>query len=125
MYIKGKLKRFYKNHIQKSTWRQLKNYYDVYRRNAFEDEHCKNEEQFEASITRLYHTIEKGLSYVDYRAGFGKDNLNKLLNSMEQYSANHYDTEKFFYKCALSTFCLLYTSPSPRDKRQSRMPSSA
>ena len=26
---------------------------------------------------------------------------------------------------ALATFCLLYTSPSPRDKRQSRMPSSA
>ena len=26
---------------------------------------------------------------------------------------------------ALSTICLLYTSPSPRDKRQSRMPSSA
>ena len=25
----------------------------------------------------------------------------------------------------LSTSCLLYTSPSPRDKRQSRMPSSA
>ena len=25
----------------------------------------------------------------------------------------------------LSTDCLLYTSPSPRDKRQSRMPSSA
>ena len=26
---------------------------------------------------------------------------------------------------ALDTVCLLYTSPSPRDKRQSRMPSSA
>ena len=25
----------------------------------------------------------------------------------------------------LDKFCLLYTSPSPRDKRQSRMPSSA
>ena len=25
----------------------------------------------------------------------------------------------------ISQFCLLYTSPSPRDKRQSRMPSSA
>eukprot|EP00827_Trimyema_finlayi_P000588 TRINITY_DN1127_c0_g1_i1.p4 TRINITY_DN1127_c0_g1~~TRINITY_DN1127_c0_g1_i1.p4 ORF type:complete len:126 (+),score=79.30 TRINITY_DN1127_c0_g1_i1:63-440(+) len=25
----------------------------------------------------------------------------------------------------LNTYCLLYTSPSPRDKRQSRMPSSA
>ena len=28
-------------------------------------------------------------------------------------------------RVALSGFCLLYTSPSPRDKRQSRMPSSA
>ena len=27
--------------------------------------------------------------------------------------------------CAIYTPCLLYTSPSPRDKRQSRMPSSA
>ena len=25
----------------------------------------------------------------------------------------------------MALFCLLYTSPSPRDKRQSRMPSSA
>ena len=29
------------------------------------------------------------------------------------------------YKVVLSNGCLLYTSPSPRDKRQSRMPSSA
>ena len=29
------------------------------------------------------------------------------------------------YKTALEMPCLLYTSPSPRDKRQSRMPSSA
>ena len=28
-------------------------------------------------------------------------------------------------KTRVSLFCLLYTSPSPRDKRQSRMPSSA
>ena len=27
--------------------------------------------------------------------------------------------------CIISVTCLLYTSPSPRDKRQSRMPSSA
>ena len=27
--------------------------------------------------------------------------------------------------CGLLLTCLLYTSPSPRDKRQSRMPSSA
>ena len=29
------------------------------------------------------------------------------------------------YKVILSTYCLLYTSPSPRDQRGSRMPSSA
>ena len=30
-----------------------------------------------------------------------------------------------FYFTGLGKDCLLYTSPSPRDKRQSRMPSSA
>ena len=29
------------------------------------------------------------------------------------------------HACYLYNHCLLYTSPSPRDKRQSRMPSSA
>ena len=28
-------------------------------------------------------------------------------------------------KGSMNKYCLLYTSPSPRDKRQSRMPSSA
>ena len=32
--------------------------------------------------------------------------------------------ENYTYKALLNS-CLLYTSPSPRDKRQSRMPSSA
>ena len=33
---------------------------------------------------------------------------------------------KFCPKCSTKIYtCLLYTSPSPRDKRQSRMPSSA
>ena len=30
-----------------------------------------------------------------------------------------------YLRIDLCVFCLLYTSPSPRDKRQSRMPSSA
>ena len=34
--------------------------------------------------------------------------------------------DKQYYAVKIQgTFCLLYTSPSPRDKRQSRMPSSA
>ena len=37
---------------------------------------------------------------------------------------NYLDNSKINLKFILNT-CLLYTSPSPRDKRQSRMPSSA
>ena len=36
-------------------------------------------------------------------------------------SASNYD----FFNRVIDKLCLLYTSPSPRDKRQSRMPSSA
>ena len=36
-----------------------------------------------------------------------------------------YDNEGFAYGMNWIRACLLYTSPSPRDKRQSRMPSSA
>ena len=35
------------------------------------------------------------------------------------------ELDKSFWKNAVQNPCLLYTSPSPRDKRQSRMPSSA
>ena len=38
-----------------------------------------------------------------------------LSDLSESFTANWY----------LNNICLLYTSPSPRDKRQSRMPSSA
>ena len=37
----------------------------------------------------------------------------------------YYSTRRFSQRCTTATTCLLYTSPSPRDKRQSRMPSSA
>ena len=35
------------------------------------------------------------------------------------------DAEELLIKSEMDIPCLLYTSPSPRDKRQSRMPSSA
>ena len=39
--------------------------------------------------------------------------LKKKIEDMKEHEKEHYE------------YCLLYTSPSPRDKRQSRMPSSA
>ncbi len=68
---------------------------------AFVDGHCKTKEQYDASITRLYHTIEKGLSYEDYRAGFGKPNVKFLLKSLEEYS-DKFGCDDFTYRTALS-----------------------
>ena len=43
---------------------------------------------------------------------------------IEKYAYPSFDFEKETTS-SLESICLLYTSPSPRDKRQSRMPSSA
>ena len=47
-----------------------------------------------------------------------KDILEAFNTYVERFEKG--DLEYVHYSC-----CLLYTSPSPRDKRQSRMPSSA
>ena len=50
-----------------------------------------------------------------------KVNLEEVINNAEEAGV-----EKFVLLCAsLTDLCLLYTSPSPRDQRGSRMPSSA
>ena len=42
-----------------------------------------------------------------------------------EFNAIKESKKKDISNCDLYVTCLLYTSPSPRDKRQSRMPSSA
>ena len=51
-----------------------------------------------------------------------KNLLSRIDNSVNQ--RNQFQGSTFYYKDKLY-ICLLYTSPSPRDKRQYRMPSSA
>lgn len=97
------LKSYAKRLLKKSNAKKIeKRYFSVFDTCSFIDCKCNLEVQFEASITRLYHTIEKGLSYTDYRAGFGKDNVDKLMTSLEQYASKGYDTSAFFYETALS-----------------------
>ena len=62
---------------------------------------------------------------LDIKDGFAEG---KAMDLMQTASLNDFDTKivgttNDYSKTANS--CLLYTSPSPRDKRQSRMPSSA
>eukprot|EP00828_Plagiopyla_frontata_P047027 TRINITY_DN8581_c0_g1_i5.p2 TRINITY_DN8581_c0_g1~~TRINITY_DN8581_c0_g1_i5.p2 ORF type:complete len:117 (-),score=19.72 TRINITY_DN8581_c0_g1_i5:52-402(-) len=57
------------------------------------------------------------------RFGLLESNVVKLLESLpEAQLCNKYN---FKYKGVSLTNCLLYTSPSPRDRQKSRMPSSA
>lgn len=79
----------------------LDQYYKRFCNNAFQIGHCTKREQYEASITRLYHTIEKGLAYENYRAGFGRDNISNLIMEMENYSRK-YEVDAEFYQTALS-----------------------
>ena len=44
--------------------------------------------------------------------------LSELIERLKNVESEHTSSE-------LSRFCLLYTSPSPRDRTRSRMPSSA
>ena len=97
-YVNGIKRKF----TGQTPWTSLKTYYKNFQKYSFIDCHCETPEQYEASITRLYHTIEKGLSYENYRAGFGASNVESLIVSLEQYSSKGYDTDKFFYKTALS-----------------------
>ena len=67
--------------------------------------------------------------------GFGEKTQEKILSGIknrEAYAARHlwWDARTVVERIlpglqGLPEVCLLYTSPSPRDKRQSRMPSSA
>ena len=59
-----------------------------------------------------------GVLYSDLEGVFGQ-----VSKKMTQYISNKLNVDLKEAK-ELQT-CLLYTSPSPRDKRQSRMPSSA
>ena len=49
----------------------------------------------------------------------------KFAKKVHGLRAKLYNKQRFKEKATMRKTCLLYTSPSPRDKRQSRMPSSA
>ena len=69
----------------------------------------------------------------DSLVDFLKTNIDKLngheVKISSEFKEHHNEDSKYIIKNWLFSSpeysCLLYTSPSPRDKRQSRMPSSA
>ena len=67
--------------------------------------------------------IFSGTKEVDEKLVFNSDNLNDYLKKI---IGNEFDIVSIKqFKGGQSNPCLLYTSPSPRDVEESRMPSSA
>ena len=67
---------------------------------------------------------------VCYEKSFARHHPDKALewsskNIPKPYQETKASTKKFWFDCTKCNHCLLYTSPSPRDRQKSRMPSSA
>ena len=89
----------------------------------------------------MKYVIEKLRDDAEYYGGIGKNYLSNsdisaLLNNPKDFGVSKADNPVFakgrvFHQIILEpekakdTICLLYTSPSPRDRQKSRMPSSA
>ena len=56
---------------------------------------------------------------------YGKLSLKEVIQPAIDLAKKGFDTPLALHMSLSARACLLYTSPSPRDKRQSRMPSSA
>ena len=81
---------------------------------------CATMDQYESLMAQTMHTFhEQGVRAV----GFGDINLQDLRDYREKRLAETGMTGVF--PLWQRDTCLLYTSPSPRDQRGSRMPSSA
>ena len=97
--------------------------------------------------SRSLDTYEFNKAMKDYMLGFNDSELRTLFNYFDIDRSGTVDYDEFirsikgpmnqnrknmldkliinWTKIRMDTFCLLYTSPSPRDQRGSRMPSSA
>ena len=78
------------------------------------------------------NTIDFDVIFVDPDPQFGLDPCllwnDSLLIDVQHFRPEDYENRAIIKKDAMrgqSLYCLLYTSPSPRDQRGSRMPSSA
>ena len=91
-------------------------------------ERCVEKGVYDAEILNLYsdEEFDKLQSYIDHSRDylFTYAGLRQVVDKylvQDRSSGALYETPQFMYLL----ICLLYTSPSPRDRQKSRMPSSA
>ena len=86
-----------------------------------------------SNINNFSDLFDKGIESFDLNAdkktmlviggSLGSREINKAIYSIQDYSK--YINLQVIWQCGKLYYCLLYTSPSPRDRLLSRMPSSA
>ena len=75
-----------------------------------------------SNVKEVYMNNEKSLMIIDDDDVF----RNRLITAMKRKGYNAFGASSVSEAISLvNTNCLLYTSPSPRDRQKSRMPSSA
>ena len=68
---------------------------------------------------------QSGVVVVTRNLGLSVEQSTELRSKMREAGATYKVAKNRLAKLALKDTCLLYTSPSPRDRQKSRMPSSA
>ena len=79
---------------------------------------------FPASPTNGQTVVIGGITYIyNSSKGIWRDQISNIGNTSDTAPANAVDGQLWYNSS--NGACLLYTSPSPRDRTRSRMPSSA
>jgi nitroreductase len=60
------------------------------------------QENIEAQIIYQYHSIEKGLTHINFREGFGKRALTTLMYAMKQFMDHSYDMSSISFQTGVS-----------------------
>ena len=78
----------------------------------------------EAQASKLVSNGARALLEFGFADNFDEDKANDLIEEYLVDYAQHISDKSYLYD-GMADICLLYTSPSPRDRQKSRMPSSA
>lgn len=100
-YLRRLKQKIYKKVKGDPLEQKYKAYFRRFRLYSFNGSKCIDYKQYQAVIIRWYHTIEKGLAFPDYKAGFGKNNIEALVSALENYLKDGYSNSSFFFSTAV------------------------
>ena len=89
------------------------------------DDRKTDDQDAEISLDMSQAAVKKMIGEARERGYITYDQLNQVLPPDQVSSEQIEDVMSMLSEMGINIICLLYTSPSPRDVEESRMPSSA